>query len=436
MLQRLFSLVLFVSLVLPTFSQSKPLYDQQIDSTIMSHKIIYVDNNTTAPAERDSIRRAISIFYYDQFRNFQDPGAPYFLFLSKDANLTMGIGGVVRMRGYYDWGGAIPVPGFAHMLIPMNPSPTDMRNLGTTPAGTCLYFRVLGKNKILGDYQLYIEANFDGYNSRGFKLEKAYAIVQDITVGYAASTFSDPAAVPPTVDAQGPTNKITPTAVLVRYMPVIKNKWYLAVSAETPSKAIDANNISTASVKSWLPDFATFAEYEWAKGQHVRLAGILRTLPYRNLIQEANHNKIGWGLQLSSVAHPLNALTSYLTISYGKGHESLGGDLLIGNYDLIAQPGKFGEMYTPGALGWCVGLQYNFKPNLFATLQASETYFYPKDGVSPDEYKRGLFTAANVFWNITPRVLVAAEFDFGRRQNISGEHRYAKRVGALCQFSF
>ena len=84
----------------------KPLADQQIDSLAGSHKIIYIDGRPAdagTQAYVDSIRQKISTFYYDQFRHFSDPAAPYFMFLSKDAQLAMGIGGCVRMRAYYDW---------------------------------------------------------------------------------------------------------------------------------------------------------------------------------------------------------------------------------------------------------------------------------------------------------------------------------------------
>ena len=93
-------------------------------------------------------------------------------------------------------GRAIPSRGFAPYLIPMEPDPADMRHLGTSPSGTALFFRVLGRNKSLGEYQLYIEANFSGYQYLGFQLKKAYAIINDFTIGYASSTFSDPAALP------------------------------------------------------------------------------------------------------------------------------------------------------------------------------------------------------------------------------------------------
>ncbi len=415
------------------------LVEMQIDSTVASNKVVFIDGRPAShevQAQVDSIRRKISAFYYEQFRHFQDPGAPYFLFMSKDAALAMGIGGAVRMRAYYDWDGAVPASGFAPYLIPLTPDPANMKHFGTTPAGTCLFFRVIGRNKAIGNYQLYIEANFNGYNSRDFHLKKAYAIINDFTVGYASSTFSDPAAVPPTVDAQGPNNKISPTSVLVRYMPVVKDRWYFAVSAETPSSSPGTDDITTTKCSDWIPDFAAFAQFQWAKGQHVRLAGIVRTLTYRDLVAGRTHNEAGWGLLLSSVAHPMPQITTYLSVNYGKGTAGLGGDLLIGRYDLYADPQKPGRLYTPASFGWCAGVQYNFRPDLFMSVSASQSRLLPSHQVSPDEYKYGLWGAVNIFWNMTPRIQVAAEYDLGSRHNFSGKHRVAQRIGAMCQFSF
>ena len=406
------------------------LVDQQTDSLIGSHKVVYIDGKPADAATQayvDSIRQRISVFYYDQFRHFSDPAAPYFLFMSKDAGLAMGIGGCVRMRGYYDWGGAIPASGFAPYLIPMRRDPTNMRHFGTTPAGTALFFRVLGRNKALGDYQLYIECNFNGYGGRDFHLKKAYAIVNKVTIGYANSTFSDPAALPPTVDAQGPNNKITPTTVLVRYMPTFGKHWTAAVSVESPEPSIAVDGKSTARVSAWMPDFAAFGQYQWGRGEHVRLAGILRTLSYRDLVARKNHNTLGWGLMLSSVAHPAPMLTTYANVCYGHGYQSLGGDLLIGSYDLVGDPEKAGRLYAPASVGWCVGLQYNLRPNLFVSVQASQTRYLPAKDVAPGEYKYGLFGAVNLFWNLTPRMQLGAEFDLGKRCDFSGDSAWAPR---------
>ena len=66
----------------------RALADIQIDSTLTSNRIVFIDGKPATEQTQeyvDSIRRVISEFYYDQFRHFQDPGAPYFLFMSKDA---------------------------------------------------------------------------------------------------------------------------------------------------------------------------------------------------------------------------------------------------------------------------------------------------------------------------------------------------------------
>lgn len=434
-MKQIVSVIAALSLIAIT-SSAKSLVDMQHDSVLVSHKIIVLgDKEISAQNYSDSLRTLIENFYYDQFRHFQDPDAPYFLFMSKDTKLAMGIGGAVRMRGYFDWGGAIPASGFAPYLIPMNPDPAKMRHFDTTPAGTCLFFRVIGRNKVLGNYQLYIEANFNGYHSRDFHLKKAYAIVNDFTIGYANSTFSDPAALPPTVDAQGPANKISPTSVLVRWMPR-KGNWVFAVSAETPSPQIDVDNTNTSKVDNWIPDGAAFVQYEWGRTSHIRLSGIVRALSYRDLLTQTNHNKAGWGLQLSSVAHPIDQLTTYVTANYGHGYSSLGGDLLIGNYDLIGDPRQQGRMYAPASFGWCVGLQYNIRPNLFVSTSISQTRFLPSHTVADSEYRYGMFGNVNIFWNMTPRMQIGAEFDYGKREDFSGQSRWAKRIGAMAQFSF
>lgn len=421
---------------LPATSLMDSLHSMKAAST----KVVYIDGKPELPAEKqadiDSIKRVINMFYYDQFRHFQDPDAPYFLFMSKDAGLSLGVGGGVRMRVFYDWNGAMPNNSFAPMQIAIPADPANMRHFNTTPSGTYLFFRAMGRNSVLGNYQLYIEADFTGYEGRDFKLKKAYATVRDFTFGYASSTFSDPAAEAPVVDAAGANNKMGHTSVLVRYMPTLRKRWSIGVSAETPGTAIASDNVRTEAVSSWLPDFAALVQYQWSNGQHVRLSGILRTLSYRNLEKSQNHNILGWGVQLSSVAHPIKSLTTYVILNYGRGISSLGGDLSYGAYDLVGDPERPGSLYAPKSFGWMAGVQYNFRPNLFASVSVSENSYLPKEHVSPDEYKYGMFACANVFWFITPRVSVAAELDWGLRKNFSCQHRHANRANVMASFTF
>lgn len=423
----------------------KSLVDQHIDTLVNTTRIINLEGEGPrverfAPepqldARQDSLRNLVLAFYYDQFRHSQDPEAPTFLFMSKSANMLMGIGGVVRMRGWYDWGGAMPGSAFMPYMIPIQENPANTRHLGTTPSGTALYFQMIGHSK-LGTYRLYIEANFNGYNGRDFHLKKAYATLGPWTVGYANSTFSDPTAMAPSVDAQGATNKLSRTDVLVRYMPQLSKHWTVAVSLENPSTQIDVSAGNTQVTSSWLPDAAAFVQYQWGAAEHVRLAAIVRELGYRDLIAARNHNLAGWGVQLSSMAHPHPNVTTYVTANYGAGYGGLLNDLLAGNYDLVANPDKPGELYAPRSFGYSIGVQYNFSEKLYTSANFSQTRYLPQHTVAGDEYRYGWCADINLFWNVWSRLQVGAEVDLGMRMNMNGSHRYARRAGLMCQFSF
>ena len=69
-------------------------------------------------------------------------------------------------------------------------------------------------------------------------------------------------------------------------------------------------------------------------------------------------------------------------------------------------------------------------------LFRSQTRYLPARDVSPGEYKYGLFGAVNVFWNLTPRMQLGAEFDLGTRRDFSGDSAWARRAGLMAQFSF
>lgn len=117
-------------------------------------------------------------------------------------------------------------------------------------------------------------------------------------------------------------------------------------------------------------------------------------------------------------------------------NKRLGGDLLVGNYDLVADVSCPGRLYAPASYGWCVGVQYNFTESLFASVTASQTRYCPKYQLSGDEYRRGNFFAVNAFWNMKPRMQLGAEFDLGCCKNFNGATRWARCIGLMAQFSF
>ncbi len=408
---------------------------QRVQAMIESTDVISVNGQLV---RKDSIERLLNRFYVDQFRHFQDPRAPYFMFLSKSGNLAMGVGGLIRMRGYFDWNGSIPISGFSPYMITIPKDPTQLRCLAATPAGTGLFFTLLGKNALLGNFLGFFQADFSGYNNRGFKLKKAYVQFRDWTVGYATTTFEDTKAEPATIDAAGPNGVNSRTNVLVRYAHTFKgNHWGVAGSLEIPSSSISADGEYTKACSDYVPDVAAFAQYQWADGEsHVRLSGLARVLSYRDLVMAKNHNIIGWGVQLSAAIKVLPQFDLYGIASVGQGHASYTTDLGIGNFDLVEDPGAKGKLYAPTAVGYVFGARYYFLPSLFANLALSEQRYYPRENPNDSQYKYGLYGAINLYWDITPRFEVGMEYLAGKRMNFNGTHGNANRVTAMAMFSF
>lgn len=431
-----FLYILFMSFAASVSDAQTRVSPQQAhaDSLKAGHKVSYFGSGEKPDSLKE--RQLIDMFYYDQFRHFNDPRAPYFLFMSRDANLAMGMGGVVRMRGWFDWNGVVNTGGFIPYLISVPADEVNRRRLDSTPAGTSLYFRVLGRNLSVGDYQLYIQANFNGYRARDFMLQKAYAIINDWTIGYTNSTFSDPLASSPLVDGQGSCAEIKTTALLLRWMHTWRNHWSTAASVEMPESRIGADGVLTQTLDEWFPDVAAFVQYSWGYDEHVRLAGIVRTLPWRDLTKGENHSRLGWGVQLSSVFRPFRPVTVYATVNAGQGYAGLANDLMVGNFDLVNSPDAPGQMYAPWAVGWTGAVQCYLHKDVFVSCTFGQLCYLPRGEAEGSTYRYGLYGAANIFWNLTPRIQAGAEFNWGRRGNYSGEGNNARRVSLVAQFAF
>lgn len=408
--------------------------ESRIKAAIDDTHVITLGDETAA---KDSISRLLNMFYVDQFRHFQDPRAPYFLFLSKSGKVALGVGGLIRMRGYFDWNGSIPINGFSPYFIPIPKDPTSMRRLSATPAGTGLFMTLLGRSSFLGNFMGFIQADFSGYNNRGFKLKKAYFTAGDWTVGYTTTTFEDTKAKPATIDGSGPNGGNSRKNVLVRYSHSFKGNWNVGGSFEFPSSSIKSDGVYTKGCSDYVPDIAAFLQYQWGGGaSHVRFSGLGRVLTYRDLVVGKNHNIIGWGAQLSSIINALPQFNLYGTVTIGKGHESYTTDLANDSFDLIEDPCQKGRLYAPTAVGYVFGAQYYFTKSIFANIALSEQRYYPKENPGDGQYKYGLYGAFNVFWDITPRFEVGMEYLAGKRMNFNGTHGCANRLTAMVMLSF
>lgn len=415
-------------------------YQAARDSMANDQRIFFIGRGDQETPSQEAQRKLIEQFYINQFENTRYPDAPYFLFMSRDADLAMGIGGNVKLRTYFDPGNSLPGSSFAPYDIPMTRDELNRNHMAWTPDGTALYFRVIGQSKKVGTYQVYIKAKFNGGGSTNFKLNKAYATLNDWTIGYATSTFSDGAAEPPTVDATGTTLSMDYTTMLVRYLHSFRNTGFsVAASIENPSMSFETVNLADGDPSAKpraqsVPDILAMGQYQWAPGQHVRVSGIVRWLPYRNLVNNTNHSLKGWGFQLSTVFNPVRPVTVYGTLNFGRSYTNNTGDFLLSEYDLVGVKGHEGRMNTIPSWSYLVGVSYYFSHKLFTTVSVGQSRV--TDSKLSDPFKYGLFGAANLFYNLTPRVQFGAELSLGKRKEFTGRQAYARRISAMAQFTF
>lgn len=402
------------------------------------HKLIFIGNSAEEKTT-EAYDSLINIFYEDQFRHAQDPQAPYFLLMSRDSKIAMGVGGKVQGNLSYDFDGSISGSDFTPYTIPVPRDPANVTRFQAGMNQSSLLFTIFGDSRF-GHYIVNVQGEFSGPSST-FKLKKAYITVGHITLGKAKSSFSDPAAMPSTVETEGPAGAIDDNAILLRYAYTFSKKYTVAASIETPSNDYDVYDGVTEATSDCAPKLAAYVQYG-GNSDHVRLAGMVKTMRYRNLLAGKNHRETGYGVSLTAVGNLSSPLTFYGGINYGKGIGNMLNNLSCGNNDMLsyssAAGNDYGKMYAPETLGWFAALQYNFSPSVFSTVVFSQDRIYTKDhtAYTGDGYRYGLYAVANVFWNVTPRVQIGGEFDWGRRVDINGEGSNAHRFALMGAFSF
>lgn len=386
---------------------------------------------------RDSADMLIRQFYLNQFHHFQDPEAPYFMLMSKDAQLALGVGGRVKLLGWWDWDGSTQNKNFSPYDIPIPKNPEAKKAIGGSPYGTNLFFTVIGSKSPLGSYMGYIEIGFGGYKDAGCKLKKAYLTMGDYTLGYTSSIFSDGDAYAPTIDGAGANGTIGHSSMQFRYTREFSGGWSVAGGVELPSFDIQEIDGQTAKCTAYIPDVGAYLQYGWNEGDsHLRLSGLFKMMAYRDLLTSKNHNKAGWGAQISSIIRASRKLTLYAAGNIGRGIGSYLQDLGNGSYDLVSNPLRPGWMYSPLSISAALGARYYITKKIFASATLSELRYLPSHPVAADEYKYGLYGGVNVMWNIMPRLRVGGEYLVGKRQNIDRNHAYAQRLNVMTQFSF
>lgn len=384
----------------------------------------------------------VAVLYDTKDLHFQDPRAPRFLFLDREGNTALGIGGYVEGVAQYDFCGSIDDNGFTTFQIPV-PRDAARRNRFGADATHSTIFLQLVRNTKFGLLSAYVQTNFSGDNgSYGVRVKQAYVKLGYVTAGLARSSFVDGASGLPTIDYEGPSGAISGKNVLLQYAPKLSKHFSMAVSIENPSATYttftdpSTDKAQNEAISQRVPDIPAYLQYSWGKGgdSHVRLSGILRNLSYRNLVSGKNHFVTGYGVQLSGLASLNKFVTLYYQGAYGKGIGRYVNDLGGFGYDLIY--GDNGTMTAPETLSLVGGAQINLTDNLFVSGGYSLNRVYGQESLGGDAYRRANYVVANAFYTFAGDFQVGVEYLRGIRRDMNGESNTANRIEAMLKFSF
>ncbi|MEG2164609.1 MAG: DcaP family trimeric outer membrane transporter [Bacteroidales bacterium] len=412
-----------------------PLLAQAQEITVEDNapnSVVYISTDKAG----DEIIRIIN---ETQSPRFHDPSAPRFLLTDRKGTFALGIGGYVKGVAEYDFNGISDNIDFYPSQIPTNGQTYARNQFQMDVTTSTVFLKLVGRTKLLGDIVVYTAGNFRG-SGKAFELRNAYASFLGFTVGYDYGSFMDLAAIPPSIDFAGPSGMTIYHAAQIRYEHSFLNKkMKFGVGVEMPSVDGLTNEFTTINVQR-MPDIPIYLQYGWNSQSHIRLGGIIRNMTYNNLKSQKAVSEAGWGAQLSTTFNLGKKFVVYGQGTYGRGIAQFMNDISMLNVDLVPISGREGEMEVLPMMGWYAGLQYNICPNLFVSSSYSQSRLYGKDGYpccqTMDQYRKGNYLVANIFWNVSKNLQIGAEYIRGWRTDFNDQQRTANRVNASAQYSF
>lgn len=377
-------------------------------------------------------------------QEFAIQGGPKFAVMGREGLFYLGLGGFVKGTVGFDWGNTMDNANeFVTSAIPTEKEPGSGGRFNASAMQTMLYLNFIGLPGRRDEFGGFVGMNF--LNDYTPVLQFAYVKYRGIKLGLDYSLFSDPTAMPPTIDYEGPCSATTLQHFVANYTRVFgrHGQWRAGVGVEMPEVSM-TTDASTASVSQRVPAIPAFVQWSWAGGgSWVRLSGILRNMQYRDLTVEKNINRVGWGLEVSGSAEVVPSLTAYWQALAGRGIASYMQDCNGLGLDMAPSPADPSRLNFVKAWGGYVALQYNFTEDIFfsTTYSHVRAYLprYASDGASTSfgsQYKYAQYAQGAFFWNISTLLQAGVEYIYGRHVEYGGASGHDNRLQAMLQLNF
>ena len=392
-------------------------------------------------AKNAAVRAAIDDHKSATRDGYQQVAMPSAIFADKNNIFSFAIGGEIALRAAYSFDRTINNIDVVPYDVPMTLTPADKQEIRMDASTSRLFIRGIANTQKLGQVHIFMDFDFRGGITGSYtpRIRSGYVQMLGLTIGRDVTTFCDLTAAPTTIDFQGPNAYNFRFATMIRYeRSFLDNHLKAGVAAEMPGVSGTYGETLMA-IPQRVPDFPVYLQYAWGENRdsHIRASAVFRDLYLYNKARSSEDDLFGWGVQLSGNIHITKYLELFMNGIYGEGITRYINDLMGSGLDFTPRPDDATRVQATPMFGWQVAAQINLMPNLFVSGGYSAVTVRKLHGIySPDMYKQGQYIFGNVFWNLTPRFALAAEYLYAHRKNMDGLKAHANRINLLAKYSF
>ena len=269
----------------------------------------------------------------------------------------------------------------------------------------------------------FVEADFLGSgadNNDALRLRHAYGHIGRLTAGQTWTTFTDPSAVPSTLDFEGAVSNVNRRQGLVRLdFPVLIDGLSWAVALENPRINLEIPDGVQGSGRTETPDFVTRLRYERDEGEF-QAAMVLRELGFQR-IGESVGTELAYGFNFTGSALLTERTKVYSQITFGEGIGSYRG-----SSDVVSTGADTAEVLP--MFGWMIGVKQAWTDRLTSNFTFSELTLDRIAGQDQTNLRSTTYVAINLIQNPYERVFWGVEFLHGMRENQNGNSANANRL--------
>ena len=288
------------------------------------------------------------------------------------------------------------------------------------------------------------------------RLRHAWATYKNLGAGQTWSNFMDIDIFPNTIDYWGPTGMVFYRNKQLRYtFPMGEDEFSIAL--EDPGTALTVGRFrdtdpcdlpsahpgckSTGSQLGDLfqahndaPDLSLRYRNNGDFG-HYQVAGMFRKLGFERLDTGKSESEFGWGINSSAGIKTLGDDLLKLQLVYGEG---IGNYINDGGIDIAPDSTDISKASAEAVplLGISAYYDHYWNERWSTTVGWSMTDLNTSDGQRATEFKKGQIAQLNLLHYPADNILLGAEFNWGQREDISGNTGEDYRIQFSLKVSF